>query len=234
MEQGQQPRLSRGEGTHAVILAPTRELCLQICDVLALLLRRYHWLVWSIALYAHVAFWNQLDSICCILWAASHACSWVGHGKDRGSCYKGWQAVKCSPISLSAPDPHACSHISMPASDCACAMSIHAAQHNGCWVMQAIVARPWRDASLGSQVGGAVYGGESRSNEKARLRRGVTILVATPGRLLDHLQNTSSFRSHALKWAVLDEADRLLDLGFEHKIGGGTCLLCEWLSYECQ
>lgn len=69
------------------------------------------------------------------------------------------------------------------------------------------------------QVGGSVYGGESRSNEKARLRRGITILVATPGRLLDHLQNTTSFRSHALRWCVLDEADRLLDLGFEHKIG---------------
>ena len=41
----QQPRLSRGEGTHALVLVPTRELCLQVFDVLALLLRRYHWLV---------------------------------------------------------------------------------------------------------------------------------------------------------------------------------------------
>lgn len=48
--QAQQPRLSRGEGTHAVILAPTRELCLQIHDVLSMLLRRYHWLVHAAAL----------------------------------------------------------------------------------------------------------------------------------------------------------------------------------------
>ena len=40
------------------------------------------------------------------------------------------------------------------------------------------------------QVGGSVHGGENRAKEKARLRKGVTVLVATPGRLLDHLQNT--------------------------------------------
>lgn len=69
------------------------------------------------------------------------------------------------------------------------------------------------------QVGGAIYGGENRSKEKARLRKGVTVLVATPGRLLDHLENTQSFRTEELRWLVLDEADRLLDLGFEQKIG---------------
>ena len=37
-------------------------------------------------------------------------------------------------------------------------------------------------------VGGAVHGGENRGKEKARLRRGVSVLAATPGRLLDHLQ----------------------------------------------
>ena len=43
--QGRQPRLQRSAGTHAIILAPTRELCIQISDVLALILRRYHYLV---------------------------------------------------------------------------------------------------------------------------------------------------------------------------------------------
>lgn len=43
-------------------------------------------------------------------------------------------------------------------------------------------------------VGGGVHGGEHRGKEKARLRKGVTVLVATPGRLLDHLQNTQAFR----------------------------------------
>ena len=39
------PRVSRQSGTHAVVMAPTRELCIQIYDVLALILRRYHWVV---------------------------------------------------------------------------------------------------------------------------------------------------------------------------------------------
>ncbi|RKP22588.1 P-loop containing nucleoside triphosphate hydrolase protein, partial [Syncephalis pseudoplumigaleata] len=64
-------------------------------------------------------------------------------------------------------------------------------------------------------VPGLVSGGDKRQSEKARLRKGVTILVCTPGRLLDHLQNTQSFAVGQLRWVVLDEADRLLDLGFE-------------------
>lgn len=68
-------------------------------------------------------------------------------------------------------------------------------------------------------MGGSIHGGENRAKEKARLRKGVTVLVATPGRLLDHLQNTQAFRTEELRWLVLDEADRLLDLGFEQKIG---------------
>ena len=64
-----------------------------------------------------------------------------------------------------------------------------------------------------------MFGGENRDKEKARLRKGVTVLVATPGRLLDHLQSTAAFKTDRLRWLVLDEADRLLDLGFEQKIG---------------
>lgn len=41
----QSPRLSRAEGTHALVIAPTRELCLQIHDVAMLLLKKYYWLV---------------------------------------------------------------------------------------------------------------------------------------------------------------------------------------------
>jgi ATP-dependent RNA helicase DDX31/DBP7 len=104
-------RLSRSEGTYAVVLAPTRELAVQISDVLSAVLRRYPWI-----------------------------------------------------------------------------------------------------------VSGLLVGGENRAHEKARLRKGVTALVATPGRLLDHLQNTSSFGVLPLRWLVLDEADRLLDMGFESKV----------------
>lgn len=47
---------------------------------------------------------------------------------------------------------------------------------------------------------------------------GVTIVVATPGRLLDHLQNTAAFKVDNLKYLVMDEADRLLDMGFERDV----------------
>ena len=72
------------------------------------------------------------------------------------------------------------------------------------------------------QIGGSVFGGENRDKEKARLRKGIHVLVATPGRLLDHLQSTSAFKTSSLRWLILDEADRLLDLGFEQKIGADT------------
>ncbi|KAF9909208.1 ATP-dependent RNA helicase dbp7 [Linnemannia zychae] len=67
-------------------------------------------------------------------------------------------------------------------------------------------------------VPGIVIGGDKKKSEKARLRKGVNILVGTPGRLLDHLQNTKSFEVQSLRWLVLDEADRLLELGFEESM----------------
>lgn len=81
VHQAAQPRIQRADGTYAVILAPTRELALQISDVLTALLRRFCWL-----------------------------------------------------------------------------------------------------------VGGLLIGGENRGHEKARLRKGVTVVVATPGRIIDHLE----------------------------------------------
>ena len=69
-------------------------------------------------------------------------------------------------------------------------------------------------------VSGLLSGGATKTHEKARLRKGIPILVATPGRLLDHLQNTSSFNVGKCRWLVLDEADRLMELGFEETIKG--------------
>jgi ATP-dependent RNA helicase DDX31/DBP7 len=69
-------------------------------------------------------------------------------------------------------------------------------------------------------VSGLLTGGATRGHEKARLRKGIPILVATPGRLLDHLQNTSSFDVSRCRWLVLDEADRLMELGFADTIKG--------------
>ncbi|MEJ5211601.1 MAG: DEAD/DEAH box helicase [Burkholderiales bacterium] len=58
-----------------------------------------------------------------------------------------------------------------------------------------------------------VYGGVNMDPQIAELRKGVEILVATPGRLLDHLQNRSVMLSQ-VEFLVLDEADRMLDMGF--------------------
>ncbi|KAF9568012.1 DEAD-domain-containing protein [Agrocybe pediades] len=69
-------------------------------------------------------------------------------------------------------------------------------------------------------VSGLLIGGATRTHEKARLRKGLPILVSTPGRLLDHLQNTSSFNVGKCRWLVLDEADQLMELGFEETIKG--------------
>jgi ATP-dependent RNA helicase DDX31/DBP7 len=65
-------------------------------------------------------------------------------------------------------------------------------------------------------VPGCLSGGEKRKSEKARIRKGLSLLIATPGRLLDHLTKTESLLMSLkgkLEWLVLDEADRLLDMG---------------------
>ena len=62
-----------------------------------------------------------------------------------------------------------------------------------------------------------IFGGVSINPQIDRLRRGVDILVATPGRLLDHVgQGTIDLSS--VTYFVLDEADRMLDMGFIHDI----------------
>lgn len=69
-------------------------------------------------------------------------------------------------------------------------------------------------------VSAVLTGGATKNHEKNRLRRGCPILVCTPGRLLDHLQNTSSFKCDKLMWLVLDEADRLIEEGFGETLQG--------------
>jgi ATP-dependent RNA helicase DeaD len=59
----------------------------------------------------------------------------------------------------------------------------------------------------------AVYGGQSINIQKDQLRRGVQIIVATPGRLIDHLKQ-GTIQLEDVKFVVLDEADRMLDMGF--------------------
>ncbi|KAL6115027.1 ddx31 [Pungitius sinensis] len=67
-------------------------------------------------------------------------------------------------------------------------------------------------------VPGVLMGGEKRKSEKARLRKGINILVSTPGRLVDHIQNTLSVGFSGVRWLILDEADRTLDMGFEKDV----------------
>ncbi|KAE9463650.1 hypothetical protein C3L33_04440, partial [Rhododendron williamsianum] len=71
--------------------------------------------------------------------------------------------------------------------------------------------------SLESFKTAIVVGGTNIAEQRSELRAGVNIVVATPGRFIDHLQqgNTSLSR---ISYVVLDEADRMLDMGFEPQI----------------
>ncbi len=62
-----------------------------------------------------------------------------------------------------------------------------------------------------------IFGGVKQSKQVASLQQGVDILVATPGRLLD-LMNQGYITFRDLKYVVLDEADQMLDMGFIHDV----------------
>jgi ATP-dependent RNA helicase DeaD len=59
----------------------------------------------------------------------------------------------------------------------------------------------------------SIYGGQNINLQHDQLRRGVQIVVATPGRLIDHVKH-GSIQLESVKYVVLDEADRMLDMGF--------------------
>lgn len=59
-----------------------------------------------------------------------------------------------------------------------------------------------------------IYGGVPRGSQAMRLQNGIHICIATPGRLLDFL-DTSTTNLKRVTYLVLDEADRMLDMGFE-------------------
>jgi ATP-dependent RNA helicase DeaD len=91
--------------------------------------------------------------------------------------------------------------------------------------ISALVLVPTRELAMqvaeavhkyGKSVGARVlpvYGGQSMHQQLAVLRRGVDVVVATPGRALDHIKRRSLDLS-TLKTVVLDEADEMLDMGF--------------------
>ncbi len=67
-------------------------------------------------------------------------------------------------------------------------------------------------------TGAAVFGGVAMGPQERAFRTGVDVLVATPGRLLDHFQNDYAALP-GIEVLVLDEADRMLDMGFLPDIG---------------
>ncbi len=91
--------------------------------------------------------------------------------------------------------------------------------------VRALVISPTRELAeqtceatngLGEQTGLqsiAIYGGVSMEQQTRRLRNGVEIIAACPGRLLDHIRKGSIDLQH-LKILVIDEADRMFDMGF--------------------
>ncbi|ODV87664.1 hypothetical protein CANARDRAFT_4985 [[Candida] arabinofermentans NRRL YB-2248] len=71
--------------------------------------------------------------------------------------------------------------------------------------------------ALGSNMGlrcSTIVGGMDMIDQAKELMRKPHVIVATPGRLMDHLENTKGFSLRALKFLVMDEADRLLDMEF--------------------
>ncbi|XP_042768060.1 probable ATP-dependent RNA helicase DDX31 [Panthera leo] len=79
-------------------------------------------------------------------------------------------------------------------------------------------------------VPGVLMGGERKKSEKARLRKGINILISTPGRLVDHIKSTKNIHFSRIRWLILDEADRILDLGFEKDI----TVILNAVNAECQ
>jgi ATP-dependent RNA helicase DDX18/HAS1 len=71
---------------------------------------------------------------------------------------------------------------------------------------------------LAHKTCGVIIGGGYRKKEAKKLIRGVNLLIATPGRLLDHLNNTEGFKCNNLCMLVIDEADAILKNGFEDEL----------------
>ncbi|KAH9702929.1 DEAD-box ATP-dependent RNA helicase 17 [Citrus sinensis] len=133
--QSYSPRIDRSSGTFALVLVPTRELCLQVYEILHKLLHRFHWIV------------------------PGYVMGGENRSKEKARLRKGEDFLHLFLFSLA-----------------------------------------WFDGS-------GIYGNVC-----------ISILVATPGRLLDHLKHTSSFLHTNLCWIIFDEADRILELGFGKEI----------------
>ncbi|KAE8876117.1 putative ATP-dependent RNA helicase [Phytophthora fragariae] len=75
--------------------------------------------------------------------------------------------------------------------------------------------------ALGASIGlkcACVVGGIDMMQQQVALARKPHVVIATPGRLVDHLENTKGFSLRTIKFLVLDEADRMLSMDFEEEI----------------
>ncbi|KAI9562499.1 hypothetical protein GHT06_009937 [Daphnia sinensis] len=75
--------------------------------------------------------------------------------------------------------------------------------------------------ALGSSIGvkcAVIVGGIDMMSQSLMLAKKPHIIIATPGRLVDHLENTKGFNLKALKYLVMDEADRILNMDFEQEV----------------
>lgn len=63
-----------------------------------------------------------------------------------------------------------------------------------------------------------IFGGSSLASQKRDLDKVPDLIVATPGRLIDHIQNTKGFSLEDVDVLVLDEADRLIEMGFKDDV----------------
>ncbi|KAL0993001.1 hypothetical protein UPYG_G00102010 [Umbra pygmaea] len=75
--------------------------------------------------------------------------------------------------------------------------------------------------ALGSSIGvktAVIVGGIDMMSQSLVLAKKPHVVIATPGRLIDHLENTKGFTLRALKFLVMDEADRILNMDFEAEV----------------
>ncbi|XP_044038311.1 probable ATP-dependent RNA helicase DDX47 [Siniperca chuatsi] len=75
--------------------------------------------------------------------------------------------------------------------------------------------------ALGSSIGvkcAVIVGGIDMMSQSLVLAKKPHIVIATPGRLIDHMENTKGFSLRALKFLVMDEADRILNMDFETEV----------------
>jgi ATP-dependent RNA helicase DDX18/HAS1 len=63
-----------------------------------------------------------------------------------------------------------------------------------------------------------IIGGNYRKGEEKKLEKGINLVIATPGRLLDHLKNSPNFNYKNLCMLIIDEADAILKIGFEEEM----------------